>query len=134
MNFEKSVKSAIASNRKQLNCASVSIRTGRTESDALEDVLQLKLVPLYVSALIIWLVLVTALYFLTSNLGCLAIFLLSLVNISVPIASAAGIVSMAGLPLFPTFLFVPFLLLGKGTSDLLIILVEWEKQKDVPSF
>ena len=132
--FEKSVKSAIASTRKRLSCASVSIRTGRTESDALEDVLKFKLVPLYVSALIIWLVLVTALYLLMSNLGCLVIVLLSLVIISVPIASAAGIVSMAGLPLFPTFLFVPFLLLGKGTSDLLIILMEWERQKDVPSF
>ena len=40
---------------------------------------------------------------------------------------------MSGISLSPTSLFIPFLLIGKATSDVLLILGEWERQKIVAS-
>ena len=40
---------------------------------------------------------------------------------------------MTNATLFPTSLFIPFLLLGKATSDVILFVVEWERQKKVSS-
>ena len=132
LRFEKSFEIAIASIRQQLKCASVSFETGRTKSDAIEDVLLPELTPLCVSVLIILIVLAFVLYNSTSSLGYLATALLTFVSILLPVICSAGVVSFAGLPLFPTAIFIPFLLLGKETSDLLIILRGWEMQRNMP--
>ncbi|KAL9970373.1 hypothetical protein ACROYT_G022737 [Oculina patagonica] len=44
-----------------------------------------------------------------------------------------SIVSLASPSLFPTSLFVPFLLLGKVSSDVVLLIREWERQKSVSS-
>ena len=133
LNFETSFESLLSSWGRRLKCAELSFKTGKTTNDALQDVLEPKLWPLYFSPLAIAVVVFIFLYFSSDNLSSLKIILLIIASILFPMISSAGIVSMTNTSLFPTTLFIPFLLLGKATSDVVLLLVEWERQKKVPS-
>ena len=129
LNFETSFRSLLSSLGRRLKCAEP---TGKT-NDALEDVLEPKLWPLYFSPLAMALVVFIVLCFSSDNLCILKTILLTISSILFPMISSAGIVSVTNASLFPTTLFIPFLLLGKSTSDVVLLLVEWQRQKKVPS-
>ena len=133
VNFETSFGSLISSLGRRLICAELSFKTGKTTNDALEDALEPKLWPLYFSPLAMALVVFIVLCFSSDNLCILKTILLTISSILFPMISSAGIVSVTNASLFPTTLFIPFLLLGKSTSDVVLLLVEWQRQKKVPS-
>ena len=133
INFETSFESLLSSLGRRLKCAALAYKTGKTDNDALESVLRMELWPLYVTP-VVMVVLVFILIFLSSNnLSCLATVLLMISSIVFPMTCSAGIISMTNTSLSPTTLFIPFLLLGKSASDTILLLVEWERQKKVPS-
>jgi len=132
INFETSFESLLPSLGRHLKCAELAFKTGKTRNDALETVLRVELWPLYVTP-VAMAVLVFILIFLSSNNhSCLKIVVLMISSILFPMTFSAGIISMTNTSLFPTTLFIPFLLLGKATSDMILFLVEWERRK-VPS-
>ena len=133
INFETSFESLLLSLGRRLKCAELAFKTGKTRNDALESVFRMELLPLYVTP-VAMAVLVFILIFLSSdNLSCLAAVLLMISSIVFPMTCSAGIISMTNTSLSPTTLFIPFLLVGKGASDTVLFLVEWERQKKVPS-
>ena len=132
-NFETSFGSLLSSLGRRLKCAELSFKTGKTTNDAVEDVLEPKLWPLYLSPLAMAVVVFIVLYFSCDNLCSLKTILLMISSILFPMISSAGIVSVTNTSLFPTTLFIPFLLLGKATADVVLLLVEWQRQKKVPS-
>ena len=133
LNFETSFESVALSVRRRLKCAALSFKTGKRTNDALQSLLQPDIKPLYLSALTMVLFVFLVIYLSYNNLNCLTTILLTLLSVLLPQTCAAGIISMAGISLSPTSLFIPFLLVGKATSDVLLILGEWERQKRVPS-
>ena len=132
-NFETSFGSLLSSLGRRLKCAELSFKTGKTTNDAVEDVLEPKLWPLYFSPLAMAVVVFIVLYFSSDNLCSFKTILLMISSILFPMISSAGIVSVTNTSLFPTTLFIPFLLLGKATADVVLLLVEWQRQKKVPS-
>ena len=133
LSFEAYFESSISSMTNRLKCASLSFRTGKTTTDALQSVLQPEIMPLYLSVLITVILVFVVIYLSFFNLSCLKTVSPILLSILLPLTSAAGLISMANISLSPTALFVPFLLLGKATSDVVFILGEWKRQKNVLS-
>ena len=133
LNFEVSFQSHMSSINRRLKCASLSFKTGRAITDALQSLLQPEIMPLYLSALTMVLLVLFVTYLSCNNLSCFATVLLILSSVLLPLTCAAGIVSMANISLSPIYRFIPFLLLGKATSDVILFLGEWERQKKIPS-
>ncbi|KAL9968892.1 hypothetical protein ACROYT_G021036 [Oculina patagonica] len=133
LNFEASLESLLLSIGHRLNCTNLSFTTGKTTNDALENVLKPELWPLYLSPLAMIVLVFIVVYLSSDNLSCLTTVLLMISSILFPMTCSAGIISMANTSLFPTTLFIPFLLLGKSTSDVVLFLVQWGQQKKVPS-
>ena len=133
LNFETSFESHISSANQQMECASLSFKTGRAAAGALQSVLQPEIMPLYLSALVIVLLVFIVTYLSCNNISCFTTVLLILSSVLLPLTCAAGIASMASISLSPTTLFIPFLLLGKATSDVVFLFGEWERQKKIPS-
>ena len=131
LNFEESVESLLSSI--DLKCAKLSFKTEKTANDALEDVLKPELLPLYFSPLAMVVLLLVVIYLSSDNLSCITTVLLMIASILFPMTCSAGVISMANTSLFPTTLFIPFFLLGKTASDVVLFLVEWGQQKKVPS-
>ena len=132
LNFEASFERLLSSIG-DLKCANLSFKTGKTTNDALQNVLKPELWPLYVAPLAMAVLVFIAIYLSSDNLSYLTTTLLMISSILFPMTCSAGIISMANTSLFPTTVFIPFLLLGKATSDVVLFLVEWERQKKVPS-
>ena len=132
-NFEKSFERLVSSKNNSLKCASVSFETKTTTTDAFQNLLIPQIRPLYLSALAMVLFVCIVIYLSPKNITCLTTVLLIILSVLFPLTCAAGIVSMAGVSLLPTTLFIPFLLLGKATSDVLLLLQEWERQHKVQS-
>ena len=133
VNFETSFESILSSMGRRLKCASISFKTQKTTNDALQSILKPEVKPLCLSAFILTVLVFTVIYLSSDNLSCLTTVLLMISSILFPMTCSAGIISMTSTPLFPTTLFIPFLLLGKATSDVILFLVEWERQKMVSS-
>ena len=133
LNFETSFESVALSMRRRLKCAALSFKTEKRTNDALQSLLQPNIRPLYLSTLAMVLFVFLVIYLSYNNLNCLTTIFLTLLSVLLPQTCAAGIISMAGISLSPTSLFIPFLLMGKATSDVLLILGEWERQKIVAS-
>ena len=55
-------------------------------------------------------------------------------SVLLPLTCIAGMISMAKISLSAISLFVPFLLFGKATSDVVLFLREWERQRKLQSF
>ena len=124
VNFETSFESLLSSLGCNLKCAELAFKTAGKNK---------KLLPLYVTAVAMAVLFFTLVFFSSDNLSCLATVLLMISSIVFPMTCSAGIISMTNTPLFPTILFIPFLLVGKAASDTVLFLVEWERQKKVPS-
>ena len=133
LNFETSFESLLSPTSHRLKCANLYFRTEKATDEALENVLKPQLWPLYFSSLAIAALAFIAIYLSSDNLNCLTTVLLLISSILLPMTCSAGIISMANVSFFPTTLFLPFLLLGKSTSDIVLLLVEWERQKHVTS-
>ncbi len=133
LNFETSFESLLLSLGHRLKCAKLYFKTGKATNDALENVLKPELWPLYFSPLAMTVLIFIVFYLSSNNLSCLTTVLLMISSILLPMTCSAGIISMANISFSPTTLFIPFLLLGKATSDVVLFLVEWERQKKVPS-
>ena len=132
-NFEKSFESLLSSLGHHLKCAELVYMTGKTRNDALESVLTVELWPLCVTAVAMAVLVFTLIFLSSDNLSCLATMLLMILSIAFPMTCSAGIISMTDTSLFPSALFIPFLLVGKAASDTVLFLVEWQRQKKVPS-
>ena len=132
IDFENAFESLLLSMGRNLKCAALSFKTGKTADDALQNVLQPELKPLYLSALVMALIVVVVIYLSSTILNCLTTIVLIISTIILPFICATGIISMASISLFPTTLFIIFLLLGKATADVVLLLGEWDRHK-VPS-
>jgi len=132
LNFENSFESLLLSMGRNLKCAALSFKTGKTAEDALQNVLKPELKPLYLSTSVIVLIVFVVIYLSSNILNCLTAISLIISAIILPFICATGITSMANISLFPTSLFIPFLLLGKATADVVLVLGEWDQHK-VPS-
>ncbi|KAL9968891.1 hypothetical protein ACROYT_G021035 [Oculina patagonica] len=132
-NFETSFESLLLSLSHHLKCAKLLFKSGKATNDALQNVLNPQLWPLYFSPLAMIVLVFIVIYLSSNNLSCLTTVLLMISSILLPITCSAGIISMANVSLFPTTLFIPFLLMGKATSDVILFLVQWGQRKKVPS-
>ncbi|KAJ7385703.1 hypothetical protein OS493_013732 [Desmophyllum pertusum] len=132
LNFEKSFESVLSSMSHRFKCASLFFKTEKTTNDALQNILKPELKPLYLSALTMVLLVFCVIYLSSDTLSCLTTVVLIIATIILPFACTAGIISMVDYPLFPTTLFIPFLLLEKATSDVILIVGEWDRH-EVPS-
>ena len=132
LDFETSLESRLLSMGHHLKCASLSFRTGQTTTDAMQNVLKPELKPIYLSTMTMVILVFLVIYLSSNILSCLTAVALLTSAIILPLTCAAGIISMANISLFPTTLFIPFLLLGKATADVVLFLGEWDRRK-VPS-
>ena len=133
VSFERSFERLVLSIRHRLKCASLSFETGKTKTDVLQNVLKLELKSLYLSALVMIALAFTVTYFSSTILNCLTTVFLLFSSVLSPLVCFAGIVSIANISPSPTTLFIPFLLLGKVASDVVLFLGEWERQKEIKS-
>ena len=133
VNFEKSFESLLSSLGRGLKCTELVFMTGKARNDALESVLTVELWPLYITAVAMAVLIFTLIFLSSDNLSCLATVLLMISSMVFPITCSAGIISTTNTSLFPTALFIPFLLVGKAASDTVLFVVEWQRQKKVPS-
>jgi len=108
VNFETSFESLLSSLGRHLKCAELVFKTGKTRNDALESVLTVELLPLYVTAVAMAVLIFTLIFLSFDNLSCLATVLLMISSIVFPMTCSAGIISMTNTSLFPTTLFIPF--------------------------
>ena len=133
LNFETNFESKISSINNRLNCSALYYKSGKTTDNALQQVLKADIRALYWAFIAVVFLAFLAIYITFRHLSCLttAMYLLSLGLL--PFICTAGIVSMVGIPFFPTTVFIPFLLLGKATLDLALFLGEWERQHNVLS-
>ena len=131
--FEASFESILSSVGRHLKCASISFKTQKATNDALQSILKPEVTPLCLSAFALAVLVFSIIYLSSDNLSCLTTVLLIVSSILFPMTCSAGIILVTGTSLFPTTLFIPFLLLGKATSDVVLFLVEWERQKMMSS-
>ena len=131
--FESSFDSLLSSMGPRLKCAKLSYKTERASMDVLQDVFKPEMKPLFISVFALSVLVFLAIYFFLTNATCPSTAFLMLSSIILPISSSVGSVSMTITPLSSTTLCIPFLLLGKATSDVVLFLVEWERQKKVSS-
>ena len=133
LNFETSFANKMSLMNKRLKCASLFYKSGKTADNALQQVLKTDIRALYLSFLSVVFLASLAIYTTVRNLSCLATAMYLLSSCVLPFICTAGIVSMVGISLFPTTVFIPYLLVGKATSDLALFLREWERLHKVPS-
>ena len=133
IHFETYFESLLSSIGPGLRCASLFFKTQKSKTDALQSILRPEVKPLSLSALAMAVLVFVVLYISSDNPSSLTTVLLMMLSILFPMTCSAGIISMTNTSLFPTFLFIPFLLLGKSTSDVVLLLVEWERQKATTS-
>ena len=131
--FEESFESLLSSIGRRLRCASLFFKTQKSTTDALQNILKPEVKPLYLSALAMAVLVFTVLYFSSDKSNCKITVLLMILSILFPLTCSAGIISVTNTSFCPTILFIPFLLLGKATSDVVLFLVEWERQKTITS-
>ena len=133
LDFESSFEHMVSSIENRLKCSSLFYRSGKSTDIALQQILKADMRALYLSFLA---VIVLALFFVcitVRNINSLTAALFVLSTGLLPFMCSAGIVSMVGIAFSPTTFFIPFLLLGKATSDLALFLNEWERLRNVLS-
>ena len=133
LDFETSFEHMVSSIENRLNCSTLFYRSGKETDIALQQILKADMRALYLSCLAVVFLALIVVYITVHDISCLtaAIFLLS--TVLLPFICTAAIVSMVGISFSPTTVFIPFLLLGKATSDLALFLKEWERLHNVLS-
>ena len=131
--FEASFNDLLASMGPRMKCEKLSYQTERTATDALQDILKPELWPLCFSVVAIAVLAFIVIRFTSTNAGYLRTVFLMFSSLAFPLTCSAGVVSITNSTFSSTYLFIPFLLLGKATTDVVLYLMEWERQKKVPS-
>ena len=127
--FETRFGSVLSSLESSLKCVSTTFKTANTREEALKNMLKPELLPLLVSALIVVTLVFIVTYLSSVTLSFLATIILVISSVFLPLICATGVISMTCTTLFPSSLFIPFLLFGKATSDVVLILREWERHR-----
>ena len=133
LSFESSFDSLLSSMGPHLKCAKLSYKTERTSMNALQNILKPEMKPLFISVFALSVLVFLVICFSYTDVSRLSTAFLMFSSIILPLSSSAGAVSMTSTPLSSTTLYIPFLLLGKATSDVVLFLVEWKRQKKVLS-
>ena len=126
VNFKASFVNHISSMNYHLKCVTLSLKTGKDTTDAFQKMLQTELRPLYLSSLAMVFLVFFVIYLSSNNLTCVTTVVLTFSSIMFPLVCAVGIISVASIFLSPVFLFTPFPILGKSTSDVVFVLGERE--------
>ena len=134
LDFETTFEMKMLSINNRLNCASLFYKSGKTMDDALQQNLKADVQALYWSFSTVVFLAFLVIYITFRNLSFLATAMYLLSSALLPFICIAGIVSMVDISFFPTTVLIPFLLLGKATSDLALFLREWERLHNVLSF
>ena len=125
--FEASFNNLLASMGPRMKCAKLSYQTERTATDALQDILKPELWPLCFSVVAIA-VLACVIRFTSTNAGCLRTVFLMFSSLAFSLTCSAGVVSITNSAFSSTYLLIPFLLLRKATTDVVLYLIEWERK------
>ena len=131
--FEVTFSNLLISVSPRLKCAELSYKTGRATTKALQDVLKPELWPLCVTVFAMVVLAFIVIHFSSANAVCLRTVLLLFSCFVLPLTCSAGFVSMTNFAFTSTSLFIPFFLLGKVITDVVLFLVEWERHQMVPS-
>ena len=124
--FEKQFEKEVSALNQRLRFSSLSFRTGSATTNAILSILTPKLMPLFLSAVTIASMILIPLLF-GSVAASVEAPLLLFSSFVIPLVSAVGLLSMAHVSLYPIAYFIPFLLLGKVSADLVVILREWRR-------
>ena len=133
LDFETSFEDVLASIGNRLKCSSLFYRSGKAIDIALQQVLKADMRALYLSSLAVIFLALIFVYITVHNISCFTATLFLLSTGLLLFICTAGTVSMVGISFSPTTVFIPFLLLGKATSDLALFLKEWEQLHNVLS-
>ncbi|XP_015775362.1 PREDICTED: phthiocerol/phenolphthiocerol synthesis polyketide synthase type I PpsD-like isoform X3 [Acropora digitifera] len=125
--FEKQFENEVSALNQRLKFSSISFRTGSATTKAIQSILTPKLMPLWLSAVTIVSLIVIPLLFGSDSVALVETFLLLLSSLVLPLVCAVGLFSMAHVSLYPIAYFIPFLLLGKVSADVVVILREWRR-------
>ena len=131
--FEVTFSDLLTSVSPRLKCAELSYKTGRATTKALQDVFKPELWPLCVTVFAMAVLAFIVVHFSSANAVCLRTVLLIFSCFVLPLTCSAGFVSMTNFAFTSTSLFIPFFLLGKVITDVVLFLVEWERHQMVPS-
>ena len=133
LDFEISFEHMVSSIENRLKYSSLFYRSGKSTDIALQQVLKADMRVIYLSLLTVIFLALFFVYITVHNITSLTAALFLLSTGLLPFICSAGIVSMVGISFSPTTFFMPFLLLGKATSDLAFFLNEWDRLHNVLS-
>ena len=133
LDFETSFEHMVSSIENRLKYSSLFYRSGKSTDIALQQVLKADMRVIYLSLLTVIFLALFFVYITVHNITSLTAALFLLSTGLLPFICSAGIVSMVGISFSPTTFFIPFLLLGKATSDLAFFLNEWDRLHNVLS-
>ena len=133
LDFETSFEHVLSSIGNRLKCSSLFYRSGKATDIALQQVLKADMRALYLSSLAVMFLALIFVYITVHNINCFTATLFLLSTGLLLFICTAGTVSMVGISFSPITVFIPFLLLGKATSDLALFLKEWEQLQNVLS-
>lgn len=124
--FEKQFEKEVLALNQRLKFSSLSFRTGSATTKAIKSILTPKLMPLFLSAVTIVSMILIPLLF-GSVVALVEALLLLFSSFVIPLVCAVGLFSMAHVSFYPVAYFIPFLLLGKVSADVVVILREWRR-------
>ena len=131
--FEKQFENKISALNQRLNFSSISFRTGSATTKAIQSMLTPKLMPLCLSAVTIVSMILIPLLFGFGFVALVEALLLLFSSFIIPLVCAVGFFSMGHISFYPLVYFIPFLLLGKVSADVFIILRGWRRLNHIRS-
>ena len=131
--FEKKFENEVSTLNQRLKFSSLSFKTGSAATKAIQSMLTPKLMPLYLSAVTIVSMILIPLLFGSDFVALVEALLLLFSSFAIPLVCAVGLFSMAHVSLYPIAYFIPFLLLGKVSADVVVILREWRRLNHIRS-
>ena len=131
--FEKQFEDEVSALNQRLKFSSLSFRTGSAATKAIQSILTPKLIPLCLSAFTIVSMIFIPLLFGSDFVALVEELLLLFSSFAIPLVCAVGLLSMAHVSLYPIAYFIPFLLLGKVSANVIVILREWRRLNHIRS-
>lgn len=123
--FEKQFEKEVSALNQRLQFSSLSFRTGLATTKALQSILTPKLMPLCLSAVAVVFIILIPLLFGSDFVALVEALFLLFSSFIIPLVCAVGFFSMAHISFYPIVYFIPFLMLGKVSADVVVILKEW---------
>ena len=131
--FEKRFENEISALNQRLKFSSISFRTGSATAKAIQSILTPKLMPLCLSAVTIVSMILIPLLFGSGFVALVEALLLLFSSFIIPLVCAVGFFSMGHISFYPLVYFIPFLLLGKVSADVFIVLRGWRRLNHIRS-